>query len=236
MAGNSLSILCIDPVWGALLPKRQAGWQEQSRMTAAILNERDYCAGVIKRSDALGLLQSSLSARVIEVLVQRSAARLVNLRLALAHLAGPADTAVPDRERVGPDYEREMGQILAQGVECWATGAELMHVICQARGIRYVHVLQPTLYDKDSKILSEREKQIPPPTESWLIGARMGFPMLRARSSDLIAKGITFIDASRVFEGLDADLYYDPCHFNETGNRLLQQYIEARLCAAIFPP
>ena len=57
-------------------------------------------------------------------------------------------------------------------------------------------------------------------------GARLGYPRLLAAGEELVAEGVRFFDATRVFEGIEDTLYVDDCcHFNERGNDLLAEAI-----------
>lgn len=119
----------------------------------------------------------------------------------------------------GPEFAPQfaLGAMLRAWFECSKTLA----AICSSRGIYYLHVLQPTLHDEDSKPWSDEERRLSTASESWLNGVHQGYPKLRELGQALGAEGIAFLDASMTFAGLEQTLYYDACHFGEEGNRIL---------------
>ena len=109
--------------------------------------------------------------------------------------------------------------MLEAGARSWVEGSRSLHAMCAMRGVHYFHVLQPTLLDLDAKVMSREERELGKVPSGWLRGASEGYPMLRERSVELLARGIRFHDASRMFEGVADTLYYDYCHLNPLGNR-----------------
>jgi hypothetical protein len=97
----------------------------------------------------------------------------------------------------------------------------------------YLHVLQPTLYDEGSKVLTRDEIAKSKTVREWSEGARIGYPRLRAAGPELTARGIDFYDASLVFADVGETLYYDACHFNARGNEILAEAVAARMLDAI---
>jgi hypothetical protein len=110
-----------------------------------------------------------------------------------------------------------------------------MDALCRRRGIRYLHVLQPTLHDEGSKPLTEDERRAGAEPEIWALGARLGYPKLRARARSLAAAGVEVLDATRAFADVRETLYYDVCHFAPAGNLLLGELVAERLLAAPAP-
>ncbi len=125
------------------------------------------------------------------------------------------------RQLQGPDFPASEALRMRMCVDAWAEASISLHAVCRARGIEYMHVLQPTLGDEGSKPRSTKEASIVPPSADWSDGPRAGYPLLRERSRELIARGLHFLDASRVFETVDREIYIDQCHFGPAGNELL---------------
>lgn len=139
-------------------------------------------------------------------------------------------------ERVlkGPPFEPRPWDVLRRSVRMWKESSASLRAMCEARGIVYLHVLQPTLHDAGSKPLTEEERRIGVAVQTWIEGVELGYPALRAAGLELAASGEHFVDATRVFGDVETSLYIDACHFGEEGNRLLAERI-ARELLAIWP-
>jgi hypothetical protein len=114
-------------------------------------------------------------------------------------------------------------------VECWKQCSRSLSDICRARGIVYLHVLQPTLHDTGSKPLSAHEIEHGKASEAWITGVHLGYPRLREEGRELARLGVDFVDASMIFEKRSVDLYFDCCHFGNSGFELLTQTIAPEL-------
>jgi lysophospholipase L1-like esterase len=114
----------------------------------------------------------------------------------------------------------------------WVQGSITMRGLCAARGIPYLHVLQPTLHDRGSKPLTEKEIANSTADPYWIEGVEHVYPKLRAAGDRLAERGIDYVDATRAFTGEIQDLYYDPCHFVEAGNVVLADRIADTLVRA----
>jgi hypothetical protein len=129
----------------------------------------------------------------------------------------------------GPEFEGDQDDALAFLVRLWSESSRSIRAVCDARGIRYLHVLQPALHDVGSKPPREDELSVANVPPIWERSVRLGYPMLRAAGAELQAGGEHFLDASRVFVDVDEKLYRDACHFNERGNELLAELIAPAL-------
>ena len=118
-----------------------------------------------------------------------------------------------------------------ESADCWYESARLMHALCRARGVRYLHFLQPTLFDEGSKPISaeERAKCVGPRGIDPRIKA--GYDLLRERGRRLQEEGVEFHDTSGLFVGVEETLYFDRAHFGRRGNELLGGRIAAALLA-----
>jgi hypothetical protein len=136
---------------------------------------------------------------------------------------------------IGPSFDPADEAVLELCADVWAQTSLDMDALCRRRGIRYLHVLQPTLHDEGSKPLTEDERAIGGEPAVWALGARLGYPKLRARVPQLIAAGVEVLDATRAFEGVSETLYYDVCHFAPAGNRMLGETVAELLLARSAP-
>jgi hypothetical protein len=142
-----------------------------------------------------------------------------------------ASGPVMQRQLGGPDYPTDPDAILRMCVQGWSECSRSLQALCASRGILYLHVLQPALGDRGSKPLTAKEKALPPPSEWWIRGPELGYPMLREEGRKLAEGGMNFVDASQVFASVEKDLYFDLCHFSAEGNQILEQAVEKALRA-----
>jgi len=129
------------------------------------------------------------------------------------------------RELSGPPFAGGRAAEIASIVTNWREASLSMHAICESRGIAFVHVLQPTLFDSGSKPLTEEEIQAAGHNLFFENGSREVYPSLRAGGPALRERGIAFLDASLVFAEHPETLYYDHCHFGERGQRIFAEAI-----------
>ena len=134
------------------------------------------------------------------------------------------------RQVHGPDFPEDERARMDMCVNAWVEGSISIDAVCRARGIQYLHVLQPALGDTGSKPLSDEEQAIRAPSADWMEGPRVGYPLMRERSKELVVRGIAFLDASRAFEAVTAGLYVDPCHMDARGNAILADLIGPAFC------
>jgi len=133
----------------------------------------------------------------------------------------------------GPDLGEHAGRALELAVEGWYEASLSLHAQLAARGISYVHVLQPTLYDEGSKRLTPEEVAAADAEPSWIRGVREGYPLLRAAGARLVAEGVRFVDATDAFADLEETVYLDACHVGVLGNARLAERIAKAIRAAL---
>jgi hypothetical protein len=168
-----------------------------------------------------GLTRSALLGELL-------AARLRVLRrryMAAGARYGAHMAAAPSPAVTGPPLPDDAEAARAQIVGVWFEGSRSLDGLCRARGIRFVHVLQPTLHDEGSKPITQEEREAGTIAPDWLEGVRYGYPLLRARGAELRELGIEFADGSQVFRAVPETLYYDACHFDRRGNELLANFV-----------
>ena len=120
----------------------------------------------------------------------------------------------------GPPIKPDLAQDAM--IRAWYESSAALQSICQGRGIPYLHVLQPTLHDPGAKPWTDAERKSSACSDEWSEGVSFGYPRLRASGQRLHdERGVAFFDASMVFADVAETLYYDACHFNDAGNRIL---------------
>lgn len=173
---------------------------------------------ILARAESLGLFHSAIATRFTQILLERSRARYSN-----ASQAYEAELLRQEEQSllVGPTFDGSDDDAIKLSSEIWYRSSLEMDAICRLWNIRYVHLLQPTLNDEGSKPRTENERKENVVPKSWVLGARVGYPMLRARGADLVARGVEFCDLSYLFVDVKQDLYYDGCHFVHAGQQIL---------------
>ena len=124
-------------------------------------------------------------------------------------------------------------QALVTAADLWARCSQQMHDLCAAKGIVYVHCLQPSQYLPGTKTFSESELEFCVTAEQPHAKlAEAVFPMLQSRGRELAESGISFIDLTGLFRNQSQTLYSDPwCHVNAAGSRLFAEAISPAIAA-----
>jgi hypothetical protein len=172
---------------------------------------------------------SAICTLLWQALDRSLAARLSETQMTLAR-SGSADRARfvghgPRREYRSED---EFFQDLA--AEWKRSSFEMAH-LCAGAGIRYYHVLQPNQYDEGSKPLSAAERETAYRADHpYRKGVLKGYPLLSKAGLDLVAGGVKFYDARKVFAGIREPLYVDQCcHFSQKGSQVLAAWMATRI-------
>jgi hypothetical protein len=105
----------------------------------------------------------------------------------------------------------------------WHSSSLQLHRLCQANGIRYIHVLHPNQYVEGSKPLTSEERRSAfEPGSETAFAVRAGYPLLSEAGRALRQQGVEFHDFTHLFNDVDETLYVDACcHFNARGSQLL---------------
>jgi hypothetical protein len=136
----------------------------------------------------------------------------------------------------GPERDHlPTGELVPWCVDVWRRSSLELQALCNANGIRYVHVLQPNQYLPGSKPLSSTERENAFEAESpYRAVVEQGYPLMQAAGRELRQAGVSFHDLSMVFDETDETLYVDNCcHFNGEGNRILCESIAASMAASM---
>ena len=185
--------------------------------------------------DAAGLAELAIGLGAHHSAVLSTAAELsmVRLRARYTQQVHAYTRALASPELSGPLIEADFQGVMEICARGWAEASRSLAGMCDARGITYLHVLQPTLHDEGSKPLTPEEIETGTAATIWVRSARVGYPLLRAAGEDLDAAGIAFLDASMLFADVQETLYYDPCHFGPAGHERFAEVIAAALLEAL---
>lgn len=126
---------------------------------------------------------------------------------------------------LGPTFKGSREEAAELSVGIWVEASLQLSRLCEANDIEYVHLLQPTLHDEGAKPISALEAEKCALPSHWAVGVHHGYPLLRAGGRELAARGVNFVDASRIFAEVEEPLYYDACHFGQAGNDMLADRI-----------
>ncbi|MEM6796579.1 MAG: hypothetical protein AAF725_21590 [Acidobacteriota bacterium] len=126
-------------------------------------------------------------------------------------------------------------QCLDLVLDVWARSSHQMRALAESRGAVYLHVLQPSQYVADSKILTEEElERAWDPSWGWSRIAAAVYPNLRARGAELAASGLPFYDTTMIYRDEARSVWQDTCcHTNSYGSQMLGAAIGERIGAAL---
>ncbi|MEM7305371.1 MAG: hypothetical protein AAF682_01810 [Planctomycetota bacterium] len=122
---------------------------------------------------------------------------------------------------------------LDEVVAFWAESSRSLAAMCGERGIRYVHLLQPTLQDAGSKPTTAPERRFAAPDSPEARRVSDGYERMRARGAALARDGVEFHDLSQTFADVRRTVYVDFCHLGPEGNKLLAERVADALLAGM---
>lgn len=191
-------------------------------------------AGVAKRAlleDARSTLDRGLvRSAILGLWSERRLDRKVEEWFALQDAYVQALAAERAPREVTPEDEEAA---LEMCVRNWAESSRLMDALCRARGIVYLHLLQPTLHDEGSKVLTDEEVEAGVGEGGLDPLVSRAYDRLREEGARLVEDGVPFVDTSRIFAEVEEPIYHDRTHFGKRGNRLLAERIAAELAARL---
>jgi hypothetical protein len=138
-------------------------------------------------------------------------------------------------ERQGPAFDASDEAVSEVAVKLWSECSRSIAAMCKARGIPYVHALQPTLLDAGSKRLTADEARYGAGPATYVKGVSRGYPRLRQEGERLKSEGVAFLDLSMAFQSIAEPVYVDVCHYNFLGNRVLAEAIGGAILEALTP-
>jgi hypothetical protein len=236
--GNGNSVQGSNPTfpsishWGALT-SQTAPDRETVRLAWNGMERQAEIVSLVNTARALGVSHSVLASTLV--------LKRLDALEASAHASFEAYTQrLRDRSKslvlAGPPFKPGAAEAARMSVKCWEESSRTLRALCEARGILYLHVLQPTLHDVGSKVLTPEEVADGHALESWIEGVHTGYPLLRIAGERLRAGGEDFLDATHLFAPVKEKIYFDCCHFGETGNRMLGELIAAELLRRLHAP
>ena len=130
---------------------------------------------------------------------------------------------------------RDMAALYDDIAAEWVNASLLMNDMLEARGVRYVHVLQPNQYFT-SRHFSEAEARIALNNDTaFKVTVEHGYPALERAAAGLRQKE-HFFDATAIFDAEPAAVYEDDCcHYTARGNEVLADFIAARTVEIVRP-
>lgn len=184
-----------------------------------------FTAGPWRRSATAGLVWRAFD--------ERAAAAVVAAEERVAAWQLPRNRPFVAR---GPDFSYPSDDALYRDLAAfWARSSRQMHDLATARGMTYVHFLQPNQYVPGSKPLSAEERRTAwSPRQVFRVPVEEGWRHLVAAGAGLAAEGVAFHDLTGLFADRRETLYVDDCcHLNERGNELLGEAIGRALAAQL---
>jgi hypothetical protein len=126
--------------------------------------------------------------------------------------------------KIDDSFEKDMYEVAAA---IWHRSSLMLQAVCQARGLPYLHLLQPNQYVEGSKPLSEKEKAVAVNSRNpWGTHAREGYESLQSHGGRLVQEGVAFRDFSLIFKDHPEDLYVDDCcHLGLAGVAILAEHL-----------
>ena len=111
----------------------------------------------------------------------------------------------------------------------WTAASLLMHDMLSARGVAYLHVLQPNQYFTSRAFSSEEARVALNDTTPFKQAVSLGYPVLEQATAALAA-GEQFLDGTTAFDRERAAVYEDDCcHYTDRGYEILADAIANRV-------
>jgi hypothetical protein len=137
----------------------------------------------------------------------------------------PATTGTASLVRVTPKVRVREGAALYQDIaQNWVRSSLLMQEMLEARGVPYVHVLQPNQYFTTRAFPPDQAAVALAADSPFKPGAEQGYPYLEKAiaSGELARAGVTVVDGVHLFDAEVAPVYLDNCcHYTRRGNEIL---------------
>lgn len=224
------SVQHLDPL--IALVNRSALTPEKLESLAAIFHDRRTLV------DLAGTIAANRSAAVHAVLDWYYGRVSARYSLELGRFsnlpANPPENALI--QATPPTRERESPAVYSDIAGMWSGASLLMDQMVEARGGAYFHVLQPNQYFTTRRFGSAEAAIAINNASPYKTSIEEGYPALMAAAPALTDAGVAFVDATSVFDRLDAAVYMDDCcHYTLEGNRALADLIAASILATPGP-
>jgi hypothetical protein len=204
---------------------------EKLQSLAAISQDR------ARINDLVGRLQHTRSAAIGFVLERLHRSATASYRAELARYDSlPSNPSNASLILATPGVtSRDEARAYADAAKSWSEASLLMQTMLAARGVPYVHVLQPNQYFTTRPFSAEESKVARSGASPFRTSAEKGYPMLVAESEGLKSR-VNFLDATGVFDRESAAVYIDDCcHYTLRGNQLLADAIARPILGAKGP-
>jgi len=118
----------------------------------------------------------------------------------------------------------------------WLNASRVMQDICNAKAVPYLEVIQPNQYFS-GKTFTPEEKAIAINQASlYKVPMELGGPLLDSHVRRMQDAGINVSSAVDIFDDVADPIYADSCcHYNQTGNEILADYIARSIFATVAP-
>lgn len=168
------------------------------------------------------LLHSSLGSRLLLGRLRRS---LASVRALQEQFERHTDRLEHGPGLSGPPVTGDSAAAIRSSVRYWVESSLSIQALCEARGIDYLHVLQPTLHDGGERRLPDGSSGLGDASAEWLEAVEVGYPLLRQGGEVLGRQGVAFHDMTGVFGEEPEARYVDACHYDREGNLILAEAI-----------
>lgn len=123
----------------------------------------------------------------------------------------------------------------ARLVEHWGRSSRLMKALCNASGIKYIHLLQPNQYYEPGRELTPLEQRTAFRKDHiYRSPVVRGYPLLRDEGQRLMRDGVDFHDLTLVYRNTPEPVYRDTCcHPNRYGYEIIAGEVAEAIVAAL---
>ena len=110
----------------------------------------------------------------------------------------------------------------------------LMDSILRARGIPYLHVIQPNQYFSQKTFTDEERRVAISPDSPYAKNAGIGYPRLLEQIPAMQSQGVNTVSAVELFDATPQTVYADNSgHFNQFGNEIFAHFIADHMVSLI---
>lgn len=137
------------------------------------------------------------------------------------YLKNTLDNLPIKNKKIGYGYEKKNRE---SRIDNWISNMRMMHAICEEFGIKFYSFLQPFVWIGDYH-MTEKEKEVFEYVNIYageVEKAMQFYSVIRDRIKDYPY----IYDFTDIFSGMSG-IYYDMCHCNEEGNRIIANKIYA---------
>jgi hypothetical protein len=129
-----------------------------------------------------------------------------------------------------PGNPADEAEGLSRVVDGWVAGSRTMGDISAARGIAYVHILQPNQYYSEHPFGADERRQAIAEAYRYGDSVRRLYPIMRERLGELRGAGRDEVDGIGLFDRETRPVFLDNCcHYTLKGYDLLADLVAARL-------